>query len=115
MTNALSNTKRINIAYIGGGSRGWAWTFMTDLSLEKLLGGEIRLFNTPLLSNNNYMNNYYEEDNSKIYISNGLGSIHHMRFMNHPSINVYRLISSFSEIQALIHLRCFSVQGFSAE
>lgn len=44
MTNALSNTKRINIAYIGGGSRGWAWTFMTDLSLEKQLGGEIRLY-----------------------------------------------------------------------
>ena len=58
------------------------------------LGGEIRLFNTPLISNNKYMNNYYEEKNSKIYISNGLGCIHHMRFMNHPSINVYRLISS---------------------
>lgn len=22
----------IQIAYIGGGSRGWAWTFMTDLA-----------------------------------------------------------------------------------
>ncbi len=34
----------INIAYIGGGSRGWAWTFMTDLSLEKQLSGTIRLY-----------------------------------------------------------------------
>ena len=33
--------KNINIAYIGGGSRGWAWTFMTDLALEKQLSGEI--------------------------------------------------------------------------
>ena len=24
----------VQIAYIGGGSRGWAWTFMTDLALE---------------------------------------------------------------------------------
>lgn len=24
----------IQVAYIGGGSRGWAWTFMTDLALE---------------------------------------------------------------------------------
>ena len=39
-----SPTKDINIAYIGGGSRGWAWTFMTDLSLEKELSGEIRLY-----------------------------------------------------------------------
>ena len=39
-----SNTKDINIAYIGGGSRGWAWTFMTDLSLEKELSGTIRLY-----------------------------------------------------------------------
>ncbi|MCR4633240.1 MAG: alpha-glucosidase/alpha-galactosidase [Erysipelotrichaceae bacterium] len=39
-----SPTKDINIAYIGGGSRGWAWTFMTDLSLEKELSGTIRLY-----------------------------------------------------------------------
>ncbi len=55
------------------------------------LGGEIKLFTIPLISNNKYMNNYYSENNRKIYISNGIGSIHHLRFMNHPSINVYRL------------------------
>lgn len=55
------------------------------------LGGEIKLFTIPLISNNKYMNNYYRENNRKIYISNGIGSIHHLRFMNHPSINVYRL------------------------
>ena len=32
------------IAYIGGGSRGWAWTFMTDLALEPSMGGVIRLY-----------------------------------------------------------------------
>ena len=60
------------------------------------LGGEIRFFNKPILGNNQYINNYYEENGSKIYISNGLGSIHHLRFMNHPSINVYRLYSKNS-------------------
>ena len=44
MTSTKSNTKQIKIAYIGGGSRGWAWTFMTDLALEGSLGGEIRLY-----------------------------------------------------------------------
>ena len=36
--------KDVQIAYIGGGSRGWAWTFMTDLALEDALGGTIRLY-----------------------------------------------------------------------
>ena len=55
------------------------------------LGGEIKLFNLPLLGLDKHLNSYYEENNSKIYISNGLGSIHHMRLMNKPSMNVYRL------------------------
>lgn len=34
----------VQIAYIGGGSRGWAWTFMTDLALEEAISGTIRLY-----------------------------------------------------------------------
>lgn len=34
----------INIAYIGGGSRGWAWTFMSDLSMDEQISGSIRLY-----------------------------------------------------------------------
>lgn len=36
--------KDLQIAYIGGGSRGWAWTFMTDLALEEDMSGCIRLY-----------------------------------------------------------------------
>jgi alpha-galactosidase len=36
--------KNIKIAYIGGGSRGWAWTFMTDLSIEPQMEGTICLY-----------------------------------------------------------------------
>lgn len=39
-----NNVSDIQIAYIGGGSRGWAWTFMTDLALEPQLSGTIRLY-----------------------------------------------------------------------
>lgn len=39
-----NKAKNINIAYIGGGSRGWAWTFMTDLALEPELKGTVRLY-----------------------------------------------------------------------
>ena len=55
------------------------------------LGGELKPFGIPLIGEDKYLNSYYELDNSKIYISNGLGSIHKIRFMNKPSMNVYRL------------------------
>lgn len=34
----------VKIAYIGGGSRGWAWTFMTDLAMEPSMSGTISLY-----------------------------------------------------------------------
>lgn len=35
---------KLNIAYIGGGSRGWAWSLMSDLALEEELSGSVRLY-----------------------------------------------------------------------
>lgn len=59
------------------------------------LGGEIRLpFTNGLLGDNHYNDKYYDVNGSKVHISNGLGSIHKMRFFNHPSINVYRLYNN---------------------
>lgn len=40
----MKDIKSLKIAYIGGGSRGWAWTLMRDLLLERELGGEVRLY-----------------------------------------------------------------------
>ena len=34
----------IHIAYIGGGSRGWAWGLMADLAMEPKLRGDVRLY-----------------------------------------------------------------------
>ncbi|MCH4887008.1 alpha-glucosidase/alpha-galactosidase [Acidaminobacter sp. JC074] len=34
----------LNIAYIGGGSQGWAWGLMSDLALEPSLNGRVRLY-----------------------------------------------------------------------
>ncbi len=34
----------IRLAYIGGGSRGWAWKFMTDLAMEPALSGQVILY-----------------------------------------------------------------------
>ena len=56
------------------------------------LNGEIYIpFIKGILGNNRYNENYYQINNSYIYISNGLGTKHNIRMFNHPSINVYRL------------------------
>lgn len=34
----------IQIAYIGGGSRGWAWSLMTDLAMDDSISGTVRLY-----------------------------------------------------------------------
>lgn len=34
----------LTIAYIGGGSRGWAWGFMKDLAMDPHMGGVVRLY-----------------------------------------------------------------------
>lgn len=38
----------VQIAYIGGGSRGWAWGLMGDLALEPALCGTVRLYDIDL-------------------------------------------------------------------
>jgi alpha-galactosidase len=40
----------IKLAYIGGGSRGWAWKLMADLALEPALSGEVRLYDIDALA-----------------------------------------------------------------
>lgn len=42
--------------------------------------------------NNKYTKSYYEINNNKIYINNGIGQKNNIRLYNHPSISVYRLI-----------------------
>ena len=40
----MHDAKELTVAYIGGGSRGWAWGFMTDLAMDPDLGGTVRLY-----------------------------------------------------------------------
>ena len=40
----MQQAKDVRIAYIGGGSRGWAWGLMTDIALDPVLAGEVRLY-----------------------------------------------------------------------
>lgn len=46
--NGKEKAVNVNIAYIGGGSRGWARELMQDLALEERLNGTIRLYDIDL-------------------------------------------------------------------
>lgn len=39
-----SRVTDLSIAYIGGGSRGWAWKLMSDLAQEEQLSGTVKLY-----------------------------------------------------------------------
>ncbi len=39
-----NKVENIKIAYIGGGSRGWAWTLMSELALADDISGEVALY-----------------------------------------------------------------------
>lgn len=58
----------IKLAYIGGGSMGWAWTFMADLSLDDSISGTIRLYdiNEPAAVKNEIIGNLLSDDPNRI-------------------------------------------------
>lgn len=99
--NEINNGKGLNNNYFTIGlihNYDYYDRFMVDCDVILAghnLGGEIKLpFTSGLLGDNRYNDNYYEINGTKVHISNGLGSIHKMRFFNHPSINVYRLYNN---------------------
>lgn len=44
MTYKENKVENLQIAYIGGGSRGWAWGLMSDLASEEQLSGTVKLY-----------------------------------------------------------------------
>ncbi len=44
MDMSVPRVNGLTIAYIGGGSRGWAWNFMKDLGLDPQMEGLVRLY-----------------------------------------------------------------------
>ncbi len=41
MKTVEEKAMNMKIAYIGGGSRGWAWALMKDLALAKSISGKV--------------------------------------------------------------------------
>ncbi|MEG0687580.1 MAG: alpha-glucosidase/alpha-galactosidase [Hungatella sp.] len=68
MKYANNKVSDVQIAYIGGGSRGWAWTFMTDLSMDDSLSGTIRLYDIDeaAAKNNEIIGNHLTQRNDTV-------------------------------------------------
>ena len=44
MNYTKNGVENLKIAYIGGGSKGWAWTLMSDLATAEDLSGQVALY-----------------------------------------------------------------------
>ncbi len=68
-----NKAENIKIAYIGGGSRGWAWNLMSDLAMEPALSGTVYLYDIDYKAakNNEIIGNkikdYYPEADNFTY------------------------------------------------
>lgn len=63
-----NRVEEIKIAYVGGGSRGWAWNLMSDLAKEAQISGEVRLYDIDYeaaLHNEKIGNNLKEREDVK--------------------------------------------------
>ena len=57
--------KNIKIAYIGGGSRGWAWQLMRDLATEKEIAGQVALYDIDFEAAKILISTYRKEKNEE--------------------------------------------------
>ena len=48
MNYNAGKAENVNIAYIGGGSRGWAWGLMSDLAACDDMSGNVFLYDISL-------------------------------------------------------------------
>ena len=44
MEQLSGRVRDLKVAYIGGGSRGWAWGFMQDLAMDAQMEGKVALY-----------------------------------------------------------------------
>lgn len=80
LINKINNYKKLDLALAG-------YTFNGLIRLPKIGG----IFNY----NKDYFEEYYNIDNTDLYISNGVGTREYpYRLFNHPSISLYRLKKS---------------------
>ena len=100
----MNKKSKIKLAYIGGGSRGWAWSFMSDLAAQDDLYGDIYLYDidhNAALYNEKIGNNIEESKDKWTYhasqdIGEALGDA--------DFVIISILPGTFNEMESDVHL-----------
>ena len=101
------NVKDVKIAYIGGGSRGWAWGFMSDLASCGDMSGEVFLYDIDFeaAKNNEIIGN-------KFNFVDGANTVWHYKAVDTIEVALSRadavvisiLPGTFDEMESDVHL-----------
>ena len=91
----------LKIAYIGGGSRGWAWTLMNDLAKAKDLSGDVFLYDIdfPAADKNEIIGNSIENSNWRYHVAHHIGEA----LIAAQIVIVSILPATFDEMQVDVH------------
>ena len=105
--NYLGNkAENIKIAYIGGGSRGWAWGLMSDLAACEEMSGDVFLYDIDYESaqHNEIIGNYYKdcEDTKSIWNYHAVPTIEEA-LTGADFIIISILPGTFDEMESDVH------------
>lgn len=100
----MNKKSKIKLAYIGGGSRGWAWSFMSDLAAQDDLYGDIYLYDidhNAALYNEKIGNNIEEsKDKWTYHASQDIGAA----LGDADFVIISILPGTFDEMESDVHL-----------
>ena len=92
----------LKIAYIGGGSRGWAWGLMSDLAQEKDMGGSVYLYDIDFeaAKANEIIGNRIKDQNWRYFAVNHIAEA--LEGANFVIVSI--LPGTFDEMESDVHL-----------
>lgn len=101
MTYQNNHVKEIKIAYIGGGSRGWAWTLMKDLAKATDISGSVYLYDIDYeaAKNNEIIGNKIEDGAWKYVAAPTIGEA--LTGANFVIVSI--LPGTFDEMESDVH------------
>lgn len=94
--------ENLKIAYIGGGSRGWAWGLMSDLAVADDISGKVYLYDIDYeaAKNNEIIGNSIEEGNWEYVASKTIGEA----LTGADFVVISILPGTFDEMESDVHL-----------
>ncbi len=102
-----NKAENIKIAYIGGGSRGWAWGIMTDLGTKEDISGDVYLYDIDYeaAKNNEIIGNMFNEtEDAKTHWTYHACKTQKEALENADFVVISILPGTFDEMESDVHL-----------